>query len=264
MATAKLLSTKDYSKFELCQFNRSVVKKKNLLASMKLHGYIPAYPIHCNKGFNGTFQIKAGHHRFECAQELGLPIFYVVADDSATIHELEKATTQWTLHDYLNSYVRCGLPAYATVKAYYEETRIPLSVCISVLGGETASSHNLIDVFKEGHFEINGEEHADMLRDIVLHCQSAGICTDHMFVNAVSRCLRVELFSPEVFKLRAATNATMMHRCRTMVDQMKLFEEVYNFKALSKNRLPLCFLADQAMMQRSPLFKKKVKRTDAA
>lgn len=70
---AKLLSTKDYSRFELCQFNRSVAKTKNLRDSMKEHGFIPAYPIHCTlKG--GKLQIKAGHHRFEVAQELGLAV----------------------------------------------------------------------------------------------------------------------------------------------------------------------------------------------
>lgn len=247
----KLQTTKDYSKFELCQFNRSVTKKKHLLASMKEHGFIPAYPIHCTRTAGKMLQIKAGHHRFECAQELGIPVYFVVSDDDATIHELEKATNKWRMADYLESHMRCGNAAYRRLYEYHSETGISLNMCVSMLGGESATSGNLIQRFKDGTFVIRGEEHASQVRDVVLHCGAIGADIDQKFVAAVSRCLRVPEFSVAIFKTRAANNASMFRKCRTLDEQMQLFEEIYNFKATAKTRLPLCFLADQTMKARS-------------
>lgn len=254
---AKLATTKDYGRFELCQFNRSVSKKKNLLASMKEHGYIPAYPIHCSKGIGNRLTIKAGHHRFECAQELGIAVYYVISEDSATIHELEKATNQWRMHDYLESYVRCGLQAYQRIKEYHLETGISLNACVSILGGESAQSGNLIKRFKDGLIEIRGEKHAAEIRDLILYCHRLDIATDTIFTKAISRCLFVPEFSADVFKARVLSNTAMVKKCRTLVEQMQQLEDIYNFKATAKNRLPLCFLADQAMKNRCPVGRKQ-------
>ena len=246
----RLLSTKDYSKFELCQFNRSVSKKRYLLSSMRDHGFIPAYPIHCIKSDSNRLQIKGGHHRFECAQELGIAVFYVVSGDDATIHELEKSTNRWTVADYMESHIRCGVSGYSRVKEYQSQTGITLNMCISILGGESASSSNLSQKFKDGVFVIRGEQHAAGIKEVVLFCKDAGIAVDQHFVHALSRCLRVNEFSVDVFKVRAANNVSMFYKCRTLCVQMQLFEDVYNFKATAKTRLPLCFLADQVMRDR--------------
>lgn len=130
MVKPSLQSTQEYGRFELCQFNRNVTKTKNLERSMKRHGFIPAYPIHCDKRSNGSLLIKAGHHRFEVAQRLGIPLYYVVSDDDATIHELETSTNGWTSTDYMESFIKCGKPSYQELKDYHIRTQIPLSVCI--------------------------------------------------------------------------------------------------------------------------------------
>jgi hypothetical protein len=252
-----LHSTKDYSKFELCQFNRSVEKTKFLRESMKKHGFISAYPIHCNSGEAGRLLIKAGHHRFEVAQELGLAVFYVVTEDAATIHELEKATTRWSLYDYMESFAKCGSDAYAKVKEYHERTGIPLQQCISMLGGESAGSGNQAIKFKHGDFKLAEWTHAGAVADVVLHCKDLGIkANDSIFVQTLSRCMFVPEFSPEIFKLRAASNVARFKPCRLVAEQIALFEEIYNMKARNENRLPLMFLANKAMTERMACKKK--------
>lgn len=252
----KLMTTKDYSRFELCQFNRNVTKTKNLRESMKQYGFIPAYPIHCvAKG--SRLLIKAGHHRFEVAQELGIPVFYVVSEDAATIHELEKATTRWSVTDYLESHVRCGSEDYKKLKEYHDETGIPLQMCVSILGGESAGSSNKMQQFKDGAFRILGQQHADDIKRIVCHCQSLGINVNQNFVNALSRCLRVEEFSIETFLTRATSNKNDFRKCRTVDEQMRHFEDIYNYKAQHQNKLALCFLADQVMKKRMCINNKK-------
>jgi hypothetical protein len=256
-----LQSTKDYSRFELCQFNRNIQKTKYLKESMRKHGYIAAYPIHCEKGPGSRLRIKAGHHRFEVAQELGIAVFFVVSDDDAGIAELEWATNKWTIQNYLESYTRCGLPDYATVTEYVNRTGIPASLAISMLGGECASSGNLLEKFKLGKFSVSGEEHAEQVADVVVFCHEKGIKSrDTIFIQSLSRCMFVEEFSPEIFKVRAASNISMFKPCRSIVEQTSIFEAVYNMKARAENKVPLAFLTSKAMSARNAVSKAIAKK----
>ncbi len=250
MSPPKLLSTLDYSRFDLCQFNRNVQKTRHLRDSMKRHGFIPAYPIHCEV-LGSRLLIKAGHHRFEVAQDLGLPVYYVISNDVATIHELEKATTRWSVTDYLESHVKCGKPDYIVLQNYFHETGIPLGLCIAILGGESAGSGNKLQEFKDGRFVVRGEQHAKDIKSVVMPCRALGIAINEMFVSSLSRCLRVPEFSIDTFLTRARSNISAFRKCRTLKEQMQLFEDVYNYKAHLENKLALCFLADKAMAART-------------
>jgi hypothetical protein len=254
----KLMSTNDYARFELCPFNRSVAKTNSLRESMKQHGFIPAYPIHCEaKG--SRLLIKAGHHRFEVARGLGIPVFYVVSDDTATIHELERATNRWTVNDYLESHVGAGYEDYARLKLYHERTGIPLGMCVSMLSGESASSCNKLQDFKDGNFRISGEDHANQVSRIVVYCKSLDVQVNQNFIAAISRCLRVEEFSGEAFLVKIERHKDAVKKCRTVKEQMQHFEEIYNYKSLHQHRLSLCFLADKVMQSRSCLEANKKK-----
>ena len=138
-------TTTNYEMFQLLDFNRDVSKTRKLEASMKRHGYINAYPLHVVKE-NGKLRIKGGHHRFFVASKLGLPVAYVVCEDNASIHELEAATTRWSLDDYLTSYVRMGDADYIAIQKYQQRTGIATGLCVSMLGGEMASSGNKRDL----------------------------------------------------------------------------------------------------------------------
>lgn len=151
----KIQVTRNYDKFELLAFNRDVKRTTALERSMERYGWIDAYPMHVVPNGGVKLKIKAGHHRFTVAKKLGLPIKYVVCKDQGeTIHELEVATTPWTLKNYLDSFVRCERPDYISVKEYHEKTGINLSQCISMLGGDLASSHNMGKKFKDGTYKV--------------------------------------------------------------------------------------------------------------
>lgn len=250
--TAKLpilKSSKDYNKFQLCEFNRSVEKTKSLLVSMSKHGFIPAYPIHCVYDEDGNLRIKGGHHRFTVAQELGIPFYYVVSSDTAGIHELEKSTNRWSIADYLRSFVGAGIDAYITIDAYHKRTGIPLGMCVSMMAGECASSNNYADAFKAGSLNIRGEEHAEKVASLVEFCKTSGVkfASRAMVVVAMSRCSFTPEFDCETFKSRIRANPTELRPCRTLEDQMANFEFVYNLRARAETRLPLVFKANRAM-----------------
>jgi hypothetical protein len=247
----RIETTMDYDLFELHDFNRDVVKIKNLTSSMRTHGWIDAYPIHAIRNGNKKFKIKAGHHRYVVAKELRVPLKYVVCNDNATIPELERATNPWRLADYLISRVRSGDPHYLAVKQYMDRTGITLQQCISLLGGESAGSHNKQEPFKDGKFTLGDRTHADIVADIIVHCRSCGIpvATLSLFVNAVSKMAWIPEFNPAVFKQKVTNFKSLVQKQPTAQAYLELIEAIYNRQ--SKAKKPLAFLADEAAKKRS-------------
>jgi hypothetical protein len=108
----------------MTDFNRDVLRTKRLEKSMLKHGWIDACPLHVIRNGNGKFKVKQGHHRFEAAKNIGIPVKYVECDDDATIFELEASTKRWTVKDYLIAFCRTGNKEYIGIKDYCDESGI--------------------------------------------------------------------------------------------------------------------------------------------
>ena len=255
-AAPKLLSTRDYDKFELHIQNRDVTRVDELRKSMQRYGFLPQYPLHCVP--NGTkFKIKAGHHRFSVARELGLPVYYVLAEDGDIgIHELERATSAWNLNDYLTSFVREGRGYYVEVKEFYSRTGIPLSTCLSMLGGHAGGSGNMLPPFKRGTFRVTkeGREHANTVARLVAVTEEAGydFARHRQFVVALSKILFVEELDCDELARRLVKYRDQLHKQPTVNDYVRGLEHLYNYLAKDR-RLPLAFLADSVARSRNPL-----------
>ena len=254
--TDAIKSTVNYDIFELHEFNREVVKTKNLEESMKQHGWISAYPMHVIKTGGGKLKIKAGHHRYATAKKLGIPVKYVICkeDHEITIQELEGATTPWSQRDYLDSYCKLGLKPYLKVREYHEQTGIPLHVCISLVGGDSAGSGgNFAKKFKGGVFEIGDMTHANDVKNIVLALKDMGcvFASKKLFLEAISKTLRLKEFVPSVFLKRCDVNLGLMIPQQNQAAYLDLIETIYNRHAGQKNRLPLAFLANEEASRRS-------------
>ena len=247
----KLNETTNYDLFDLHEFNRDVKKLKFLEQSMKLHGYIAAYPLHVQKSGGGKLKIKGGHHRFIIARKLGIPVYYVICDDDATIHQLEKATNTWSLMDYLASWCRVGKEDYIEVRNYCTRTGISLSLASSMFFGNQAGSGNFNDAFKAGNFRIKDRKHARDVEGIVIHMKNCGVdCYNaHLLVQAVSRVLYVSEFDVETFKLKVKSHSHMITKQANSQEYMNMIESVYNRQ--NKEKIPLAFLADNAAKARN-------------
>lgn len=247
----KLNETTNYELFDLHEFNRDVKRIKVLEASMRRHGFIPAYPLHVIKNGGGKLKIKAGHHRFSVAKKLGIPVYYVVCDDSASIHELEKATTTWAMADYLASWCRVGIEDYLEVRDYCTRTDIPLNLAASMFYGHQAGSGNYNESFKSGTFKIKDRSHARAVADIVLHMKHCGVdCYNaNLFVKSISRTLYVPEFDPEVFKLKVKSHTHVITKQANEQEYVNMIETLYNRQ--NKEKIPLAFLADAAAKARN-------------
>lgn len=219
---------------------------------MRRHGFINAYPMHVMKNGSGKLKVKAGHHRLSAAKDLGIPVYFVVSDDNATIQELENATNPWTMKDYLTSYVRQGRPEYIEVYKYVEETGISLGNAISLIAGEEAMSRNKTEQFRNGNFKPGNPVHADKVKDIVLFMKSKniGFASHSLFVGALSKIIFVHEFDPERFKKKVAVHKSIFEKQPDIKSYLDAIEAVYNRQ--SKDKLPLAFLAkDRAMLRKN-------------
>lgn len=257
----KLQATKNYSLFTMHPFNRDVRRIAQLKQSMKLHGWIPAYPLHVVRKESGVgLLVKAGHHRLTVGQELGLAAWYVICDDSATVPELELPTNSWKLRDYVDCYVRTESPAHIAVKRYSEETGIGLSQSASLLGGNTADTMGLNYKLKNGTYSVSETTKADVVAKIVTACRElqAPFASHRFFIAALSRMVWIPEFDADVFIHRMAVNIGLAKKQPTMDCYLTLIEEIYNRQ--SRSKVALAFLAKEAARERSATAKAHAKK----
>lgn len=248
---SKLQASSNYDLFAMSGFNRDVKKTKSLVDSMRKHGFIPAYPLHCVRGENGKLIVKAGHHRFESAKSLGIAVQYIVCDDAATIHELEKATTQWKFSDYVLSHARAGSECCMLIREMHEASGVSMAQLASMLAGRSASSNNGSAAIKAGVSSSVGIAHAKAVCGVATMLRNAGVkfAANNNLVSAISHCVWLKEFSVDTFLHRVATNLHMLQKQATMNQYLDLIDKVYNHSA--KTKVALAFLAKEAAKKRS-------------
>ena len=250
----KIQESVRYELFVVNPFNRDVTKTKHLEQSMRRHGFIDAYPLHVVLGQGGRLIIKAGHHRFHVASSLGIPVKYVICNDGAEIHELERATNQWSIEDYLNSFSRQGHEAYQEIREFSNETGIRVSQCISIFRGETGLTGNGVAPFKDGRFQIKTRVFAERIRPIVAMCKAYNVCcsTNKLFIQALLEMFVLEEFSDVVFMQKIKSHPHLFVKKALLVDYEQMIEDVYNRQ--SKNKVNLAFLARTKAKERQRTF----------
>lgn len=248
---SKILESNNYDKFELCQFNRDTRNIKALETSMRKHGWVDAYPCHVVQNGSGKFKIKAGHHRFEVAKKLGIPIKFVVCNDNMTIHELERATTSWSVNDYLISFCKSGYGDYIILKDYCDETGLGASAAANVLMNRISSSGGMGGTdFKEGKFKIRYPNYGEKMKEYILLCKSLGIqCYKaYNFINAISRVFFVDEVDFNILKRKTKAFKFIFENKLGLDQYLEMIEDVYNRQ--SREKIPVKFLAYQAGTQR--------------
>ena len=252
-------STKNYKMFEVHDMNRSVYPEtesfKNLVASMKKHGFIDAIPLHCVSNGGGKLKIKGGHHRFLAAQEAGVPVKYVVSKDTASIYELERSGPgKWKMKGFFDSFCKQGLNDYVAVQDYVEETGIGLNNALSMFYGHSAGSGNFTKDgrFQTGQFTINSYEHPRVVGDIVLFLKSLGVdwADKDPMVKAISRVVWLEEFDVERFTKKADKHTHLFCKQRGVDAYLQLIETVYNHGSPAKKKVNIAFLAKEAAAER--------------
>ena len=253
----KLHCTKDYSLFEMHPCNRPLHKDAVLLASMKKHGYLDDYPLICVRNGNGKLQIVEGHHRFDCAQRLGLAVWYKISDHHVGLFEAEGSRSKWSLADFVFAYTRAGYEEYQFLTKFMEDHGLPIGSAASLVGGESASSTNMGGAIKTGKFHTGDMAHANTVVWITDECRALGVtfATSSAFVGAVSAIARVPEFDGVLFLRRVSLYPMNLHKRATVDEYLEEIEAVYNYAGREGQRVPLAFRAREVAKSRNPVRK---------
>lgn len=242
------------------QFNRPLHEDSVLLMSMKTNGFLPQWPISCERNGGGKLKIIAGHHRFAYAKQLGLPVWYVVADTHVDICDIEGGRrSAWSIRDHIVARAKAGQSDYQLILDFAEEHHLPLGLAVSMVGGESGDSGNKVKQIATGRFHAGDMTHAYAVVDVTDRCREIGIpfATHAAFVNAVSSSLRVPEFDVRQFLHRVSLYPGHMTKRGTVREYLEEIEALYNYTTKPDRRLPLAFRAREVGRIRQKSFGKK-------
>lgn len=250
-----------YNDFKLHPLNRDLNthKLKKLIASMRKHGYIKAYPLNVYVE-NDYYFIKDGHHRFIAAKTLGSHFWFAICDDTSTIQEINDPVSIWTSGNYFNSFLNAGNEEYAFVRRFMDETGYSLSVTVPLLANQTGTSfNNFRDKISTGKYKVAlNTTYAGTIAYMTNFLKKLGVSfyNTNFFVSALSKVACVTNFDCEIFMKYAKKNKAQLKEQRSIEEYINMIERIYN--AGNPNQIPLAFLTKQAMKNRQESFIKKI------
>lgn len=255
-----LLSTTNYAMFDLHFHNRKLHSTTVLRESMRRVGFMPSSAIHCTYGEGGKLRVVRGHHRLIVAQELGIPVYYIVDTSNTNLFDLEgDSRSAWGARDFLWSGAAAGNKDYEALQNFMDRYGYTVTVAASLLGGQSAGSGNLQKLVKTGAFKCGDPSHASDVTTITETCRTLGMrfATAVSFVSAVSAVLRIPEIDADQLRRRIVANPGMLQIRSRRDDYLDQLEAVYNFR--SRETIPLKARAIEIMKMRGANKKLEVK-----
>lgn len=232
-----VVSTKDYEKFKLVSFNRSI-KPKNVERLMKSFNMTGGMSISKPIIVDENFVVIDGQHRLEACKRLGIPVHYIIANESPDrIPIYNTYQEKWGLEDYANYWAYEGNENYKRILEVKEKTGVSLAGCIECLCF-SMGGHN--DDFKEGRFTFTKDidESVEYVKKIMqLHYLIKGkrVVTTKI-TRAIRFLSRIKSFNLDTLINKMERYQAKLHPCVTSEEYIELFVTLYNYK-IQLNRI---------------------------
>jgi len=187
---------------------------------------------------NENYEVIDGQHRIECAEELGLPVHYVVCKGYGLndVQQLNANLKRWTTDDYLQGYCQMGMRDYLIYRDFKNTYKFGHNECMCLLSG--IYKGDLFINFKNGNFTIVDHAKAVDIAEKIISLEELypGV-RRRTFVFAMIELLKLPQFDFSRFKSKLERQRSKMHDC-TSVDQYKdLIEVIYNHYTSDKVNL---------------------------
>ena len=253
-----LKQTTDYSRFRMHHMNRQIaegsgfVPRKDLVESMKRHGFRMTQPVRCVESDDGAMIIFDGHNRFLTARYLGIPVWFICYPEGQSLTPLQDAEggKAWSLREIASAHAHNNSD-YAEVFSFCDVTGIPLQAAFSMFFGHSASSGNANKPVKNGQFQIKDRDYPWTVAAVVrAAAQYFKYATARAFVSAVSKCVFAEGFSHDRLIERINRRPELLRKCAYESDYIALLEEIYNH-SVKGQRIYLAAEVERAMRSRS-------------
>lgn len=253
MSAPKLSVTKNYRLFTRAAGNRplDLARHKKLHLSMKRYGFLPCFPLGCFYDSERGLIVKDGQHRLAKAEELGLPVYYVVIDVDFDVAEVNDTPKNWTIRDYAETHAASGIEVYREGLDFAEIHGLPVGTAFGLLAG-TTTFNNVVEEYKAGVFKVRDRAWADKVGS--LYSRIVNICGDVKGASFLGACMavcRVDEFDPGRFVANALRCREKLVSYSTREAFLEMSEVIYNFGRTKL--IPLKTLAAQAMRDRNAI-----------
>lgn len=261
MASAKgsksITTTKNYRLFKISEENRSLDLKKHrkLKDSMQEYGFLRSFPVVCSRNGDAHLVVKDGQHRLAIAEELGLPVHYVVEEVDFDIAVVNCTPKGWTLRDYACKFAANGKKAYAEGLEFADSHGLPLGVAFALLAGSCGFT-NVKPRFIDGTYQIKDRDWAHVVASTyVAMTRLSRTLNNARFLEAVMAVCRIESFEPDRLIHGAEQCRDLLVSYSTRDAYIDLIERLYNFNR--RHLVAIKIEAIKAMRSRNPIARKK-------
>ncbi len=231
----KILSTKDYSLFNLHKKNRKIDYKKvqKLSEAMKFNNLLPVFPVVVDTDMT----ILDGQHRFEAAKLAKATIYYIVSDgiyDIGNVAESNNFQSHWKIEDYINYFAKESKEEYLKILDLSKKYKMSGSKIVNL-----GDNKRVAEEIKTGKFKFVDIQ--DII-DLLHHAKALGIeyAFDHWnsrpFLRALKHIMAIKKYNKLRMGQRIKKNRLMLKKCHEAEEYIKLLEEIYNTGAIEQIR----------------------------
>ena len=231
-----IYSTSNYSQFIKDASNRTIRSNPRLRDSMRKYGWLDAFPMLVVLR-EGQKVIKDGQHRNDIAQQLNLPVKYVICDEDGLQASETSVGLSWTLSDYVNSYIERGNEQYRKLLSFKDETGLSIGTCADLLYGKCATA-GAAKVVKSGAFKVKNENQARAVVSVI-HAAEKVVkwAKSQRFVSAVTHAVIHAEINVGALCDRIRSQPGRLVLQPTTLDFISMIEDIYNFR--NKASIPI-------------------------
>jgi hypothetical protein len=233
--------TGDYDRFTVTKENRGIVQGhvRKLARSMNEYGWIDSFPMMV-VARGDKLEIRDGQNRFRAAQQLGIPVKYVLTENGQSaipIAELNKYQKTWTVMDHCKSYANEGDKDYQTLINFMAEESMSMTAAVCLLSQGSPNNETL----KNGNFKVKDLEWARQSAAHLRHLCKVMPWSPNTapFVRVFTKACRVASFDPATFGKKVEQNPEKVANMATEQGIAAMMEEVYNYR--NRQPIPLAY-----------------------
>lgn len=232
----KVYYTNDLSLFKFMEGNRSPNPKhiSRIKKSMEKIGLLMNPII-----INSELEIIDGQHRFLAAKEVGLGVYYIIADDYdiKEVHALNVNQKKWTLDDFIDGYSDLGNKEYSKLKKLMNKYPI-FNTSTAIKFACNSDNGNAIIRVQEGRFKFTRDWNdaclfAEYIKEMAKHYSGA---TRTTFVRVLIKLTdnKTKGFDLAEFVGKVKKYPHMLYPISGVSANTEMIEKLYNYRKRDK------------------------------
>lgn len=232
-----IYETNNYNRFNFIHVNRNISRdhvnhlKKAIMANNMLH----AKPIVVDQQYN----IIDGQHRFIAARELNLKIYYAIVDGfEEDIISLNANQRSWQTIDYVQYYAKKGIDSYKRALDLINRYGAGVANTIEIISKNHSGGDRR--KLRSGNYEAVSTVEAE--RRVKTLSSLKDLFKNRLYISqvrALKRCFDIIEFDEVHFLNRCKTCRSKFINEPELKEQLRVFENIYNYRLQEKNHIRL-------------------------